>query len=126
MPLIIDKSDLDKALNSPNGDVGKHLYKQALLIQAAAKRQVGVRSGALRSSISINRGRDSRGLFVEVGSKLPHARAHHEGTKPHLITPNNRKMLRFTSKGRIIFARQVRHPGTRANKYLSDNLRLVR
>ena len=117
---------LRKLLKSPDGAVGKHLRKKGKLVELAAKRQVGVRTGALRSSIHMRHGRDVRGQYVMVGSKLPYAKMHHEGTRPHMIFPNKASILRFTKRGQVIYAHAVAHPGTRANKYLTDNLKLIK
>jgi hypothetical protein len=118
---------LDFYLNNPNGEVGRYLSKKGSLIKAAAKRQVGVQTGALRSSIHMRHFRDPRGQYIKVGSPLPYARAHHEGTRPHLIRPNRvGGVLRFETRGQIVFAHLVRHPGTRPNRYLTDNLRLIK
>jgi len=35
------------------------------------------------------------------------------GTKPHVIEPRNRRALRFPVGERYVFARRVRHPGSR-------------
>lgn len=40
------------------------------------------------------------------------------GTKPHPIYPRNKKALRFTTGGRVVFARMVNHPGTKPNNFL--------
>lgn len=40
------------------------------------------------------------------------------GTKPHTIRPRSRKMLRFESGGKTVFARVVHHPGTKPNNFL--------
>jgi hypothetical protein len=112
-------------LFQPAGDVGKYLAKKGRLIEAGAKRQVGVQTGALRASIHMRHFSDPRGQYVKIGSSLNYARMHHEGTKPHLIRPNTAHMLRFYSKGQIVFAHMVRHPGTPANRYLTDNMRRV-
>lgn len=42
------------------------------------------------------------------------------GTKPHVITPKNKKFLVFKSGGRTVFAKKVNHPGTRAYNYMRD------
>ena len=42
------------------------------------------------------------------------------------ITPDTAEVLRFSSRGRIVYTRVVRHPGTKPNKYLADNLYLIR
>ena len=93
---------------------------------AAAKAQVGVRTGALRSSIHMRHLRDSRGQYVKIGSNLDYALLHHQGTKPHVIRPDRAKVLRFVRGSRIIYTTSVMHPGTKANRYLSDNLKLVK
>jgi hypothetical protein len=123
--LIFREPAMDRLLLSPSGDVGKYLAKKGRLIEAGAKRQVGVQTGALRASIHMRHFSDPRGQYVKIGSSLNYARMHHEGTKPHLIRPNTAHMLRFYSKGQIVFAHMVRHPGTPANRYLTDNMRRV-
>jgi len=123
--LIFRETAMEKLLISPSGDVGKYLAKKGRLIEAGAKRQVGVQTGALRASIHMRHFSDPRGQYVKIGSSLNYARMHHEGTKPHLIRPNTAHMLRFYSKGQIVFAHMVRHPGTPANRYLTDNMRRV-
>jgi hypothetical protein len=40
-----------------------------------------------------------------------------EGTPPHDIFPRYKKALRFDIDGDIIFAKHVRHPGTKKNPY---------
>lgn len=37
-----------------------------------------------------------------------------DGTKPHTILPRQRRVLRFQAGGGTVFARRVRHPGTKA------------
>lgn len=119
------KQPLDQLLVSPDGAVGRHLAYKGKLIEAAAKAQVGRKTGALRASIHMRHKRNTRYQYIEVGSKLKYARMHHEGTKPHLIFPQKKTVLRFFSKGQIVHTHLVRHPGTRPNRYLSDQLKLV-
>jgi hypothetical protein len=113
---------MEYMLKYPEGDVGRYLWKRGEWIQNAARRQVGVKTGALRKSIYRRRFVDSRGIYLIVGSNLNYALMHHQGTKPHIITPNNARALKFSKRGTTVYARAVMHPGTRANKYLSDNL----
>lgn len=122
---VVFRPAMDTYLNSPSGQVGKYLARKGRLIEAAAKRQVGVQTGALRSSIHMRHFTDPRGQYVKIGSPLKYARLHHEGTKPHLIRPNTAHMLRFQSRGQIVFAHLVRHPGTPPNRYLTDNMRRI-
>ena len=124
--IVWNKPGLDSVLQSPEGVVGRYLKKKGRLITAAARRQVGVRTGALRNSIHMRHFRDPRGQYIKVGSSLSYARAHHDGTKPHLILPTKGRNLRFFSKGFLVFAQMVRHPGTKPNRYLTDNLKLIK
>jgi len=126
MTVVIRKAELDFMLNNPSGDVGRYLARKGRMIKMAAMAQVGVRTGALRASIHMRHLRDSRGQFVRIGSPLNYALAHHEGTKPHLITPNRAQVLRFTRGSTVVYAHAVMHPGTKPNKFLTDNLGLVR
>jgi len=114
---------LDNFLNNPSGDVGRFLDNKGKEILALAKAKVGVRTGKLRNSLHMRHMRDARGQYVWVGSKLDYALAHHEGTGPRTITPKSGKVLRFVSRGQIVYAHSVQHPGTKANRYLSEALR---
>ena len=123
--LVFRETAMDNYLLSTNGQVGRYLARKGHMIESAAKRQVGVSTGALRSSIHMRHFTDPRGQYIKVGSSLSYARVHQEGAKPHLIRPNTAQMLRFVSKGQIVFAHMVRHPGTPANRYLTDNMRRI-
>jgi hypothetical protein len=48
------------------------------------------------------------------------------GTRPHIIRPRRAKALRFEVGGGVVFAKVVRHPGTRANDFMGRALRLGR
>jgi hypothetical protein len=124
--VVIRKAELDFMLNNPSGEVGRYLAKKGRIVQAAARAQVGVRTGALRASIHMRHLRDSRGQYVKIGSALNYALLHHEGSKPHLIVPNRATILKFATRGRVVYAHAVMHPGTKANRYLTDNLKLVK
>jgi hypothetical protein len=66
-------------------------------------------------------------LVATVGSGNRIALMHHNGTRPHFIRPRRAQTLRFYSHGRIVYSQLVFHPGTRPNRYLTDNLsRVVR
>jgi hypothetical protein len=124
--VVFRKSTLDFTLNSPFGPVGRHMYVRGRAIMSAAKAQVGVDTGRLKSSINMTQSRAVYGQSMTIGSPLNYALAHHEGTRPHIITPNRSEVLRFSSRGRVVYARFVRHPGTKPNKFLANNLYLIR
>jgi hypothetical protein len=114
---------LDRLLIQEGGPIGQYLKRKGNEILVSARARVGVRTGALRASLHMRHMRDSRGQQIWIGSNLKYALAHHEGTKPHVITPKSGKMLRFVSRGTVVYAHAVNHPGTKANKYLADALR---
>ena len=114
-------------LNSRIAPVGRHLHKKGKRVERAAKRQVGVDTGALRKSIHMRHYVGATGQYVKITASAPHALMHHQGTKPHIIKPKpGTPVLRFTGRtGVSVHARIVKHPGTKPNRYLTDNLRLV-
>jgi len=116
-------SVLDNFLNNPNGEVGRFLKGKGMEIQSLAKAKVGVRTGKLRNSLHMRHMRDARSQYVWVGSTLDYALAHHEGIAPRTIVSKGGKALRFVSRGQIVYAHSAQHPGTKANRYLSDALK---
>lgn len=117
-------------LNEPRGEVGQYLWDKSMWFIIAAKRQVGVQTRELQSSITILEKSGRRGGQVwKIGSRMRYAYYHHEGTLPHMIQGKRknqyrRRVLRFSRGGTVIFAHRVMHPGTRPNRFLSDNLRV--
>jgi hypothetical protein len=120
-----DKAQLGILLDSPQGPVGRDLARRGRKVLIAATGQVGVDTGRLKKSLKMTHERGTRGQFVMVGSKLNYALMHHEGTRPHIITPNRAQVMVFNKGPRVIYATSVRHPGTKANRYLKDNLYLA-
>lgn len=108
---------------STAGVVGRDFVKRGIRLQRLAQNQVGRKTGNLRSTITSDVGADVRGVVLTVGSSSKIARIHHDGTRPHIIRPKRvGGALRFSSGGRIVYARRVMHPGTKPNHYLTDNL----
>jgi hypothetical protein len=117
---------LQTFLNSRFSPVGRHLHKKGKLVERAAKAQVGVDTRRLRKSIHMRHFISATGQYIKITASTPYALAHHQGTRPHIIIPKKGPVLRFTGKtGVSVHARIVRHPGTKPNRYLTDNLRLV-
>ena len=42
----------------------------------------------------------------------------HQGTKRHLIRPKQKLALRWTAGGQFVFAKRVRHPGTKKDPFI--------
>jgi hypothetical protein len=104
--------------------VGRRLHTLGTRIVASAKRQVGVKTGKLQRSIHMAHYSSGRKQHIRIGSNMPYALLHHQGTKPHVILPKPpRTTLVFTKGARIIHSSVVMHPGTKANRYLTDPMR---
>lgn len=116
-----------EVFESRTGIVGRDLLLRANRVIRAAQRQVGVHSGELKKSIGLRWKLDSGVVMsVSIDAERPYAVIHHDGTKPHIIRPINGKALRFIGKdGQVVFAKSTSHPGTKANRYLLDNLPLA-
>jgi hypothetical protein len=129
MPItvVFRPAELDTLLNAPGGAVGRDLNSRARRVMVAAKAQAGEDTGRLKKSIHVrNHNRTGTGQSIEVGSSLNYAVLHHNGTRPHLMVVNRDKVFRFTSGSRVIYTHTIRHPGTQPNRYLTDNLYLIR
>lgn len=87
-----------------------------------ARADVPVRTGHLGRSVKEGEVRvvGPRTVHGAVLDTADYALYVHEGTRPHLIRPRRAKALRFEIGGRTVFARLVRHPGTRARPFLRN------
>lgn len=122
--LVLYENVLKEYLNGPTGDLWFYLESRAQVASFLAKNQVGVVTGALRESIKVTHTPLPRGQIIRIGSDKHYAHMHHEGTRPHQIIAKDGGLLVFSSKGQIVKTRQVNHPGTKPNRYLSDQLKV--
>jgi hypothetical protein len=122
---VPDPAEFRRFRQDKNKPIGKDLYKRGLRLQQLARTTVPKRSGALASSIAVRYSRGGTNPFVTIGSKLDYAYWVHEGTRPHNIRVNRDRLMRFTVRGRVIYATTVNHPGSRPTHYLSRHLRRV-
>ncbi len=83
-------------------------------------------TGRLRASIRIEARRTLtlRSVFT-VGSDVEYAQMVHDGTRPHIIRPKRAQALRFRIGGRIVYAKVVHHPGTKARPFLDRAMREI-
>jgi hypothetical protein len=114
--------ELERLLNSEEGDVARELLRRGRNVESQAKVNASgqpgpnVRTGRLRSSITHQLSRDERGLVVRIGSNVEYARFVEEGTQPHRIEARRKKALHWKGAAHPVFA--VNHPGSRARPYL--------
>lgn len=122
---VRDRDGFREAFQSPRGMFGRYMNVKGYQLQRLAMRQVGKKTTKLVRSIQYGVDVYRGDLRVQVGSNNEIALLHHEGSKAHEIRPRRAKVLRFVQSGRIRYAHRVWHPGTRKNRYLTDNLRKV-
>jgi hypothetical protein len=124
-PIIIRSVFQDR-----DGPVVRELDRLSLLVLNRARTLVGVRSGLLISTIRREQGHGPTGRYVDVIAGVSGLTSylgwHHDGTPPHVIRPRRRKVLRFISGGRVVYARHVNHPGSRGTHFLTRALDAVR
>lgn len=124
MPRIrLDRGQLNRVIK---GEARRELRKSARLVLNLARLKAPVDTGRLRAS-----GRLIESSFLGLRPKIAvvftadYAAAVNDGTRPHIIRPRQAQALRFVIGGRVVFAKVVHHPGTRARPFLDDALRQV-
>ncbi|URP22167.1 hypothetical protein SEA_BIG4_83 [Microbacterium phage Big4] len=124
---VPSQADILRMANDNRGPVMEHMKQIGRVVTAAARAQVGKETGELARSIHWRMGRWAAGLpETWVGTYNDIAFIHHEGTRPHAISARGAQFLRFSAKGRIVYDRTVMHPGTKPNRFLTDNIYLAR
>jgi len=120
-----DRSAMRQMLRGPGGLVYNEIEKRTRRANTFAKAQVGKDTRELYRSISYRITAGSGNVLGVVSANNKIALMHHNGTRPHIIAARRAQTLRFKSRGKIVYAKVVRHPGTRPNKFLTDSLRKV-
>lgn len=75
----VSESGLTKLLTGADGPVARDLARRAIRVEAAAKNNASgrpgprVRTGRLRGSITWRLGRDSMGLYADIGTTVHYA-----------------------------------------------------
>lgn len=121
----LDHEAIQSIYHNTKGMVGRAFTRKGQTLRLLAMMQAGVKTGATRNTMFYRLSASGTGLIMTVGSNGAAALWHHEGTGPHIILPRNVRTLRFKVNGKIVYAKVVHHPGTRPNRYLTDNLRRV-
>lgn len=121
-----DPAGMHHVLRGVGGPVWNDIQKRTRRATTFAKAQVGKDTRALYRSISSRVSVGSRGgVTGVVTANNKKAIMHHNGTRPHIIMANKSSTLRFKSRGKIVYAKVVRHPGTKPNRFLTDSLNKV-
>ncbi|HEY4452388.1 MAG TPA: hypothetical protein VGN13_12435 [Solirubrobacteraceae bacterium] len=135
--LVTDGARMAELLRSPTGVVGRHLIARSTIVQAAAKAQAPRKTGCLQDTIVKRVEEDAiSGFAIRIvsdttpcsPSRTSYSYYVHEGTHPHVIEAKSGSLGFYWENGPdgpgMYYFKRVQHPGTRANRFLSDNLRL--
>jgi hypothetical protein len=123
----LDERGLYATLKSQRSPVADHIRSIGRQTVIEAKMLAGVKTGRLKRSIKMERDRTVTGEYaVLVGSDVRHALVHHQGARPHEITPQSAggRLVFMGKYGRVVTT-HVDHKGHSANKYLVNALRMV-
>lgn len=120
----LDRAALNRSIR---GASRRELDTTSRQVVNRAKILAPVDTGRLRASIRV----ESRRLLTlrsvyTIGSDVSYAPFVHDGTRPHRIRPKSPGgVLRFRMGGRVVYAKVVNHPGTRARPFLDDAVRQI-
>jgi hypothetical protein len=121
----LSRGRIERMLRLPGGLVYRNMERRVRRVEQTAVRLApGSMKFGIRSQIQRGPGGDFRGV---VKSTHPASIYVLNGTRPHRIFPRRPGgVLRFDVGGRVVYARYVNHPGTRANNFLLEALRQAR
>jgi hypothetical protein len=115
-----------RAMATENDFTVSHIQIKSLSFpKAGSTTPLGCRymTGRLRDSLRAGKPRVSGAEIISsIGSNMPYAPAMEFGTKPHVIRPKNKKALKFSIGGRMMFRKQVNHPGTAPRGFIQRGI----
>lgn len=119
----LDRGQLSRVIQ---GEARRVLRQRAPQVLNRARILAPVDTGRLRSSGRV----EYSGFFgfrpkATIVFDVEYAPMVNDGTQPHIIRPKKAQVLRFQVGGRIVYAKVVHHPGTKANPFLDRALREV-
>lgn len=116
----IDQSRLQRLLSAAGGPGERLLLRKAERVADLA-RSYAAGHGSIPEGIRVGPVVDKS---VKVISTNPHTVLVHNGSRRHPIRPRRTGgWLRFEVGGRVVYARQVNHPGYRGDPFLTRALR---
>lgn len=120
--ITVDASQAIKALGALSGPgmaakLSAALREAALFAERAVASKAPVKTGVLRASI---KAAQEGALAWRIASPVVYAPVVEGGSRPHVIRPRGGRFLAFEVGGARVYARQVRHPGTRGRFMFRD------
>ncbi|MDX2813447.1 hypothetical protein PV410_12920 [Streptomyces sp. PA03-5A] len=111
----IDQGRLARLLRARGGIAERKLSQRTRRVASIAEREA---PGGMGDYVDWHIEEGPRGLQGVVTCDHPAVRFVLDGTRPHLIRPRRAKALKFEVGGRTVYAKLVRHPGSRANNFM--------
>lgn len=84
-------------------------------LRNALVRNAPVDNGRLKNSIKVRLEDNKIKVYI-----VDYAIFVEYGTQPHIIRPKNAKALKFKKDNKTVFAKEVHHPGTKANPFMRN------
>ncbi|MDX2730997.1 hypothetical protein [Streptomyces sp. PA03-2a] len=116
----IDPGRIARTLRLRGGRTARKLAERTQRTASIAEREA---PGSMGRYITWKVTEGPRGLQGVIVCDHPAVRWVNEGTRPHIIRPRRKRVLRFEIRGREVFAAYVRHPGTKPNPFMARALR---
>lgn len=85
--------------------------------RASTEHRYKRKSGTLERDGLVTRVEDSVAV-IALNPRVPYGVYVHEGTKPHIILPKEKRVLRWSDGSEYFFAKSVVHPGTKPDQFL--------
>lgn len=118
-PTITGSTELRDKLRQVFDAPRRALARTAEDVEEFVGREVSRHSQSGAIFASIVKRREGDGWFVgHDGQRAPHAIFVHWPTKPHLIKPRKKKVLRWPAAGGFRFAKVVHHPGYKGDPWM--------
>ena len=106
------QEDFDRLIRAARQAIALAIKYTATEVWGNVRKEAPVDHGRLAGSFQLDQVDD---LSYRIWSGVEYALAVHEGTKPHVIEPKNKKALYWEGARHPV--RRVMHPGTQANPY---------
>ena len=107
------QKDFDRLIKTTRQAIALAIKYTATEVWGNIRKEAPVDHGRLAGSFQLDQVDD---LSYRIWSGVEYALAVHEGTKPHVIEPKNKKALYWDGARHPV--RRVMHPGTQANPYV--------
>lgn len=108
----LSQEDFERLIRKARQAIALAIKYTATEVWGNIRKEAPVDHGRLAGSFQLDQVDD---LTYRIWSGVEYALAVHEGTKPHVIEPKNKKALYWDGAKHPV--RRVMHPGTQANPY---------